>query len=415
MFVKQYRCMRCAAVYEPADARMVCDTCGDDGILDIEFDYPAIKQVLTKASLAENRDSSIWRYLPLLPVKGTYIERALHVGMTPYYRAQNLETMFNQKRLSLKDDSVNPTASLKDRASIIAVMKAMECNHKVIACASTGNAATSLAGHAARMGLKAKIFVPKRAPKGKLAQLLAYGADLYRVDGDYKAAYRLSKQAIDHYGWYNRNAAINPHMVEGKKTVALEIAEQSHWQVPDWVVLSVGDGCTIGGVYKGFYDLLTLGFIDKMPRLLGVQSSGCDPFYQAWKNDAPLTETNEDTLADSIAVGIPRNADKGLRAVKDSRGAFITVDDESIMSAALLLARNEGVFAEPAAAAALAGYIKASTMKLIPPDSQVAIIISGNGLKDTDAVVRHIQTPELYSVDFNRFKQRSNKKEEKHE
>ncbi|MFA5697811.1 MAG: threonine synthase, partial [Candidatus Izemoplasmatales bacterium] len=250
-------------------------------------------------------------------------------------------------KLYVKDEGLNPTASLKDRASGVAVMKAMEIGQKVISCASTGNAASSLAGNAARMGIHSVIFVPKRAPLGKLTQLMVFGATVIAVDGDYKDAFNLSKAAIDHYHWYNRNAAINPHLVEGKKTVALEIAEQMQFSVPDWVAVSVGDGCTIAGVYKGFFDFYQLGLIAKIPRILGVQSTGCAPFVEAYEQNRNLLETQENTIADSISVGIPRNPIKAINAVKKSQGTWIAVTDDAILKAMKLLGTTEGIFGEP--------------------------------------------------------------------
>jgi len=205
---------------------------------------------------------------------------------------------------------------------------------------------------------------------------------LIKVKGNYKDTFNLSKAAIDHYNWYNRNAAINPHLVEGKKTVAFEIAEQLSFKPTDYVFVSVGDGCTIAGVYKGFYDFYQVGLIDRIPKIIGVQSSGCSPFYDAFHNNRDLKEVEENTIADSIAVGIPRNPVKGLNAVKKSKGTYIKVSDMDILKAMKLLARTEGVFAEPAAAAVLAGLIQALKDEIITKEDTVTIIITGNGLKD---------------------------------
>lgn len=324
----------------------------------------------------------MWRYSDVMSVDPEYIKGTLKVGWTPLYEANRLGDIVGVKSLMIKDEGLNPTASLKDRASAVAVVKAMEEGYDTIACSSTGNAASSLAGNAARLGLSTVIFVPERAPQGKLAQLLIYGAKVISVKGDYRATFELSKAAIDHWGWYNRNAAINPHLVEGKKTVALEIAEQMNWQVPDWVVVSVGDGCTIGGAYKGFYDLYSLGLIDRIPKILGVQAEGCCPFYTAYTSNEPLKPTEENTLADSISVGIPRNPVKGLNAVKHSNGTWITVTDEAILEAMKTLGSSEGIFGEPAGVTGLAGLMKAVKEGIVKSDETVAMIVTGNGLKD---------------------------------
>jgi threonine synthase len=247
--------------------------------------------------------------------------------------------------------------------------------------------------------------VPERVPKGKLTQLGAYGAKVMKVKGDYKAAFQLSKEAIEYYGWYNRNAAINPHLVEGKKTVALEVAEQLDFNVTDWVAVSVGDGCTIAGVYNGFNDLYQIGLIDRIPKILGVQSKGCSPFVDAYKEKRALEETNENTIADSIAVGIPRNPVKGLRAVDASNGSWISVSDEAILKSIHYLGTKEGIFGEPAGVTALAGVKKALKVHIIQPTETVTIIMTGNGLKDTDNGLKAVAEPRVVSSDINKLKQ----------
>ncbi len=394
-YVLGYRCTKCNKFYETKKPMLTCSKCGDSGILDIEYDYIKIKNVMDKKYFQDNQEYSIWRYLPLLPVEADFSQDSLKVGWTPLLRSRILEKKYSSKVLFFKDDGQNPTQSLKDRASVIACVKAKELGMQVVACSSTGNAASSLAGNAARLGLKTVIFVPKRAPIGKLSQLLAFGALVIKVNGDYKAAYNLSKLAIDKYKWYNRNAAINPYLIEGKKTVALEIAEQLNFKPTDWVITSVGDGCTIGGVYKGFYDLLQLSIIKSIPKIMGVQSSGCSPFYDAFHEDRDLEETDELTIADSIAVGIPRNPIKGINAVKNSQGTYVKVTDEEIMSSLLELSRNEGVFSEPAAAASFAGYVKAKKSGIIKDNETVTVIVTGNGLKDTANVLKVVKEPKL--------------------
>ena len=396
-----YTCTTCHKVYRELPEGLTCPECDTSGILDVIYDYTKIKRKFNKKKLKKNNLSSIWRYLPLLPVEKKHTKHMLNVGMTPLYVGEKIAEDTNTKKIYIKDDGVNPTGSLKDRASVIAVVKAIELGYDTIACASTGNAASSLAGNAAKAGLKSVIFVPKRAPVGKLTQLLAYGATVVRVDGDYKEAFTMSKQAIQTHGWYNRNAAINPYLVEGKKTVALEIAEQLNFRMPDWIVVSVGDGCTIGGVYKALSDLERLEMIDKVPKLLGVQSEGCQPFVQAFENDRPLKEADENTVADSIAVGIPRNPIKAMNAIKKTNGHFIAVSDEKIMQAMKILGNKEGIFAEPAAAATVAGFIKARNKNTITSDDTVVLINTGNGLKDTPHALEALGEPPFIKPNIN--------------
>ena len=402
-YIRGYRCTVCGEFFETKEAMMTCPHCGEKGILDVEYDYDALKQVLTKDYFKNNRDYSMWRYFPLMGIEEENIHKMLRIGWTPLVKSYNLSKELGLKELYIKDDGLNPSGSSKDRASGVAVLKAIEAGAKVISCSSTGNAASSCACHAAHMGIPAVIFVPKRAPIGKLTQISLYGATLVVVDGDYKAAFRLSKEAINKYGWYNRNAAINPFMVEGKKTVSLEIAEQLNFKPTDWVVVSVGDGCTVGGVYKGFYELHKLGLIEKVPKILGVQSEGCEPFVKASREKTPLEECEENTLADSIAVGIPRNPLKALRAVENSHGSWISVPDTEIINAMSLLGKTEGIFGEPAAVTSLAGLKKALEKGIISKDESVTIIITGNGLKDPNNAQKAISKPELMEPNINKL------------
>jgi threonine synthase len=324
----------------------------------------------------------MWRYLDLLPIEEGSKLSPLRAGWSPLYKTERLGEELGLKNLYIKDDGLNPTSSLKDRASAIAVVRAFHAGKDTVACSSTGNAASSLAGAAAAMGLKSFIFVPERAPKGKLTQLLIFGATVISVQGDYEDTFRLSAAAIDKYGWYNRNAAINPYLSEGKKTVSLEIAEQLGFKAPDFVAISVGDGCTIAGVWKGFKDLYAIGLIDKLPRLISVQASLCCPVNRAIETNAPIEWMDEDTLADSIAVGVPRNGDKALAAIRESKGITINVSDDEILAAMRLLGKTSGVFGEPAGVAGTAGVKKAAEQKLIPADAVVVSVVTGNGLKD---------------------------------
>ena len=396
-YVLGAKCTRCGAEYE---ALPTITTCKCGGILDIQYSYSAIRDHFSPADLEQNHDWSMWRYRPFLPVEEDSPAPPLRVGWSPLYKADRLSKVLGLKTLYIKDDGQNPTASLKDRASAMAVVKAREAGADTIACSSTGNAASSLAGNAAAAGLSTYIFVPSRAPKGKVAQLMIFGATVISVDGSYEDTFALSKAAIDRWGWYNRNAAINPYLSEGKKTVSFELMEQLHWQVPDYVALSVGDGCTIAGVWKGFKDLYETGFIDRLPRLLSVQAEGCCPLNRALQTGEPWSPMEENTLADSIAVGVPRNADKALNAVRESGGIAVNVSDEEILEAMRLLGRTQGVFGEPAGVAGTAGVKKALALGLLDPDSTVVSIVTGNGLKDVQSGIRAAGEPMLVRPDL---------------
>ena len=388
--VKCGRCVKCGREYKAVPNLTNCE-CG--GILDIIYDYDYIKTTLTKEKLAASDDRSMWRYRELLPIEETTQNTPLRVGWSPLYEADRLAKELGLKKLYVKDDGQNPTASLKDRASAMAVAKAQEAGAKVIACSSTGNAASSLAGNAAAAGLKTYIFVPSRAPKGKVAQLMTFGATVVSVQGSYEDTFELSKAAIDKWGWYNRNAAINPYLSEGKKTVGLEIMEQLNWQVPDYIAISVGDGCTIAGLWKGLKDLYAIGFIDKLPRLISAQAEGCCPLNRAIAENQPWHPMEENTLADSIAVGVPRNADKALMAIRESNGVVVNVSDAEIMAAQKLLGRTCGVFGEPAGVTGTAGVKKLLEQGKISPDSTIVSVVTGNGLKDVANAIKACGEP----------------------
>ena len=388
--VKYGKCVRCGKTYE---ARPDLTNCECGGILDIVYDYDYIRSVLTKEKLARRENRSMWRYRELLPVEETTPDTPLRVGWSPLYEEPNLARLLGLRKLWIKDDGQNPTASLKDRASAMAVAKAYEAGARTIACSSTGNAASSLAGNAAAAGFKTYIFVPERAPKGKVAQLMIFGANVISVKGNYEETFKMSAQAIEKYGWDNRNAAINPYLSEGKKTVALEIAEQLNWEMPDYLAISVGDGCTIAGVWKGFKDLYAIGFIHKLPRLISAQSYGCYPINRAIQENKPWEPMEENTIADSISVGVPRNADKALAAIRESNGLAVCVTDEEILAAQRLLGRTCGVFGEPAGVTGTAGVKKLCEQGVLPKDATVVSVVTGNGLKDVANAIKACGEP----------------------
>lgn len=380
------KCVLCGMEYNPDPERYVCDSCGLDGTLDVLYDISNAKKKITKEAMSVNMDMSMWRYRDILPVLSDANMPDLAVGWTPLYENKKMASKYGVKKLYIKDDGRNPTASLKDRASGVGVAKALDFGQKVVACASTGNAASSLSGFAAVTGLGSYIFVPEKAPAAKVTQLLVYGANVVLVKGDYADAFDLATAAIDKFGWYNRNCAINPYLVEGKKTCAMEIAEQLNWDVPDRVFISVGDGCCIGGLYKGFRDLLDLGLTGRMPKITGVQAEGSCPIYKAIMTDSERVNFGPaDTIADSISVGAPRNWAKALRAIRKSGGTAVTVLDNEILSAIPELARSSGVFGEPAGVTGFAGFRKMAMAGETGPDETIAVVVTGNGLKDIES------------------------------
>jgi threonine synthase len=400
-------CIVCGKLYPPGD-HQTCRACGPEGILDARYDYDAARSRLTLETLA-NRGADMWRYQELLPVPAGVRRPDVQVGWTAVLEAPRLAAATGVRRLFLKDEGRNPTGSFKDRASAVGVAKALEFGYQAIACASTGNAASSLAGMAASVGLPAFIFVPERAPEPKVAQLLMFGATVFRVRGSYEQAFDLCRAACERFRWYNRNSGTNPYLVEGKKTAGLEIAEQFlrgrllDGDLPDWVAVSVGDGCTIGGITKGLHEFKRLGLARVMPRMLGVQADGASPIVRAFESKADVEPSGAATVADSIAVGTPRNWRRALAWVRASRGTMLAVSDDAILDAMRTTARLGAVFGEPAGAAAVAGVRAAVSAGIVPAGAAVLAVITGNGLKDIRAAMSaagqpHEVRPDLSAV-----------------
>ena len=387
--VLKLKCVKCGREYNEAEIFYTCRDCGIDGILDVVLDYDRIRKELTREYLKNNKDYSLWRYLPAIPLEETGGIQPLQVGWTPLYNIKSLSKETGLSSFFLKDDSRNPTASLKDRASAVGVAKAIELGRTVMCAASTGNAASSLSGFAAVAGIKTYIFVPETAPEAKVTQLLIYGSNVFLVKGTYDEAVELCFKAAEEFGWYNRSCAINPYLVEGKKTISYEICEQMDWKAPDIAVVAVGDGCTIGGVWKGFKECFELGLIDKFPKIVGVQAENSNPVTRAFnKNTYEFEYRVPDTLADSISVGIPRNGIKALNALHESGGYMVDVSDEEILAAMKILAQKTGVFGEPAGVTSFAGIMKMKELGLLKDDEKVVSIVSGSGLKDIKNAVK---------------------------
>lgn len=385
-FVTGLTCISCRRTVKRTPALYVCPVCG--GNLDVDYDYGAVGHALTKAALAANRDATIRRWLPLLPVDDLASLPPLDIGGTPLYRPARLGERLGMRNLYIKDDGRNPTASFKDRASAVAVAVAREQGADVITTASSGNAGAALAGCCAAAGMRSIIFVPQTAPKPKVAQLLLFGAHVLAVRGNYDQAFDLCLEASRLYGWYNRNTGHNPYTREGKKTCSLEIAEQLNFQVPDKVIVGVGDGNIISGLWKGFRDLLALGWISRLPQMIGVQAAGASPLVTAWRDNKPLEPVDAQTIADSISVGIPRDGEAALRAVRETGGRFLSVSDDEIVDAMRILPRHAAVFAEPAGATGMAGLVSMVKDKSIALDETVVVVVTGNGLKDVDSAVK---------------------------
>jgi len=374
------------------DVSYTCPVHGREGILDFEYDLDRVAAAWDADPLVR-RFRNQWRYRELLPIPDLATIPPVPVGWTPVWEAPRLAASIGVRRVWLKDDGRNPTASLKDRASAVGVARARGEGARCIACASTGNAASSLAGAAAAAGMDAVIFVPERAPEPKVAQLMVFGATVFRVQGTYEEAYDLCEEVCEEFGWANRNCAVNPVLVEGKKTAGLEIAEHFRDGPPDWVVVSVGDGCTVAGIAKGLLEYAAVTGTGPVPRVLGVQARGAAPLVRAFESGEPLAPVSANTVADSIAVGTPRNWRKAIRYLNRVHGEMVTVKDEAIDEAMKEMARLGGSFGEPAAAASLAGLRGARERGIVGKKETAVVLITGNGLKDTGAAIRAAGEP----------------------
>lgn len=387
-YVKGFKSMCCDNIFSIEEIEYVCPY-HSQGTLDVIYDYDEIKeQYKNFYSSLNNTFRDIWKYSPLLPIKYNCKKPNLLIGNTPLYKANKLELYLGIKNIFIKDEGRNHTGSLKDRASALAVVLANAQNFKYISTASTGNAGSALAGICAATDLQAVIFLPKNAPKAKLAQMLNYGAKIIQIDGSYDDCIDISLEVAKRKNWYIRNTGYNPFMTEGKKTVIFEIVEEIGNLPIDVLIVSVGDGSIIGSIYKGLYDLFNLGWIDKMPRIFGVQAEGSNYLYRSFENSSESVAISEaNTIADSLAVKLPRDKEKAIRAVSMTNGQFICVNDEQILESIHILAKLTGIFGEPASAATLAGLIKAKSLNLIDQEENVVIISTGNGLKDVESAI----------------------------
>ena len=396
------RCIVCRKEQGLAPACYVCPLCGSN--LEVVYDFRALRKTLTRRALARNQDRSLWRYQDALPVRPSAGLRVPQVGWTPLYDAPRLARAAGVRRLWVKDDGRNPSASFKDRANAVVLARALELKAKVVTTASTGNAASSLACLAAGLPLKTVIFVPETAPEAKIAQLLVFGATVLAVRGTYDDAFDLCGRAAAEYGWYNRSTGVNPFTREGKKTGAYELCEQLGWDVPDLVFVPVGDGNIISGMWKGFVELRELGLTRRLPRLVAVQAAGSAAVKSALEGDGIIRPVSGKTVADSISVSRPRDGVAAVRAVRQSRGFAVAVSDAEILAAIPELARGANVFAEPAGAAAWAGLKKAAAAGRVASRCSVALLVTGNGLKDVASARRSVGAPFRVEPDLESLK-----------
>lgn len=401
-----YTCINCTKQFPALQVNYLCPNCEPEnnkdtppkGVLKTNYDFESLrKKGFNFAKLSKTN------FIDLLPIKSLNSLPLLKVGKTPLYKIRKIKDANLDFDLFVKDDSQNPTYSFKDRASAIVSAYAKENAMETIVAASTGNAGSSLAGVCASQGQRAIILVPEKAPPAKLTQIVMYGANIIPVKGTYDDAFELSIKATHEFGWYNRNTAYNPLTIEGKKTVSFEIYEQFNQIIPDRIFVPVGDGVIISGVYKGFEDLLNLNIINKIPKIVAVQAKGSDNLTRNISNKSFETRRSN-TIADSIAVDIPRNYYMARDYLNKYNGEWICVSDDDILDASYSLAQNSGLFAEPAAAAAYAGMLKFKKEKKLKAKSSNLVLLTGSGLKDIESIKRFIRFPKSIDPEIESLK-----------
>ncbi len=390
--------MRCGRKHAPTRALYTCKKCG--GKLEILYDYDAIADKVGKREFAKRR-AGVWKYFELLPLASKKNIVTLDEGGMPLLEAKNLARELKMKRLLIKDETKNPTASFKDRPMSVGVSKAVEFGARKVVTASSGNAAIALAAYAAKAGIECHAFVPAGASMSKLAQLSIYGAHVVKVarEGVGDPTYKLMRAAWERFGWHPIPScgAFNPYQPEGSKTISYEICEQLGWKAPDWVVVPVGAGTLLSGNAKGYVEFERLGLIKRVPRLAAIQAEGCAPLVKAFKEGTPPHEIptcqNPKTVAGGLVDPYPWDADTAIPAVKRSKGTAEAVSDAEILEAEKLLARCEGIFAEPSGAAGLAGLRKLLDAGAIDHSDAVVVEVTGGGLKDVKIAMELAEEP----------------------
>lgn len=408
----RYICFDCGSQYS-ADKienrpHYLCPKCGSHkpneplkGILLIEYDHASIRKNLKRDDFLKLPAGQFWRYPFLWPLQfkqqnDNYsfdrISQQIfnRVMLNPH---PIMQYEYKKNNLYIFDCTRNPTLSFKDRASILVAIKAIQLKVKQIAAASTGNAASSLAGICARLGLEAHLFVPEKIPEAKRIQIQAYGANIYLVKGNYDQAFDLSIEISNSKGWYNRNTAFNPLTIEGKKSAAYDIFLSTKGNLPEAIFIPVGDGVIISGIYKGFNELKLLGFIEQIPKLIAVQAQGSDALLRYLKNKI-FERQPANTIADSICAMAPRNLFMAADAIRNTNGTAVSVNDQKIIEAQKILSRDFGILAEPAASATLAGYLKMQEEAELEDANNVMLLITGHGLKDFQTLKTDIELPE---------------------
>ena len=387
-YVEGLRCRECSRLY-PAEALHVCEWCF--GPLEVVYDYDRLRAAVSRQRI-EAGPNTIWRYADLLPAEAA-APVDLGAGFTPLVRADRLAAELGLGELWIKNDTLNPTGSFKDRVVSVALTKARELGFKVAACASTGNLANSVAAHAARAGMASVVFIPKDLEAAKVVTTAVYGGTLVAVDGNYDDVNRLCAElSSEQAAWAFVNVNVRTYYAEGSKTLAFEVAEQLGWQAPDHVVVPIASGSQLVKIAKGFKELGQVGLIEeKAVRISGAQADGCSPVATAFREGHEFVKpVRPSTIAKSLAIGNPADGPYALDAVRSSGGSIGSVSDDEIIAGIRLLARTEGIFAETAGGVTIATLAKLAASGVVRRDERVVAYVTGNGLKTVEAVAPHV-------------------------
>ncbi len=389
------QCRECKKEYPPT-FKYICEECF--GPLDVRYDFPSVNK-----NTFSNREHTYWRYHELLPIESKSNIVSIGAGMTPLIKADKLGAALGLNNLYIKNDSVNPTFSFKDRPAGIAVSKAKEFGLSAVGCASTGNLASATAAHAAKGGFPCYIFAPSDIEHAKITQALSYGANFIAVDGTYDDANRIAAQIGDSKGIGIVNINMRSYYVEGSKTLAFEVAEQLDWKVPDHLVVPVGSGAMLNAICKGFEELESLSLLSKVSgmHMIAAQPHGCAPIVDAFKkNTEVIPVENPDTIAKSLAIGDPGDGQYVLKRLKQYNGYAEESSNKEILDAILLLARTEGIFTEPAGGVSVAVLKKMVEAKNIDKNDSVICYVTGNGLKTTEVMMEIMPRPQTMQTDI---------------
>ncbi|MFQ5887429.1 MAG: threonine synthase [Candidatus Hydrothermarchaeales archaeon] len=395
------RCFKCGDEFSPEEIIYTCKSCG--GLLEVILDLDKIEVTIKEL---DSRKIGVWRYREFMPVGRDARVITMKEGGTPLYKAENLESDLGIKELYVKNEGANPTGSFKDRGMTIGVTKALEFKVSAVGCASTGNTSAALSVYAGKAGLKCIVLLPTgKIAKGKLAQAILHGAQIIGIRGNFDKALELIIEACDIFNIYLLNS-INPWRLEGQKTEGYEIVDQLRWKVPDVIVVPVGNCGNISAIWKGLNEFYNCGFIDRLPRMMGIQAEGAAPVVNAFEGglEEAIPIENPETVASAIRIGAPVNAPKALKAIRDSGGCAEKVSDKEIITAQATLARREGIGVEPASAASIAGLTKLLDRGIIEKDESVVCVTTGHALKDPEIIFTEYEKPLEIEPDIERLK-----------